>query len=289
MPSHHDFRGVGCPPVPHAGALARRQHRLVPRTLHDPPRTRRATLRHARRRDLGGDGPHASMAVTSVAITHDAAGLARCPNGTRQGELAQRLRMLPATAQSLVVVDAAGPCRYGRSRDLPQTNRRGGGVAPAWMPHTAGARVTPARRDARPRARLMRAGAVPPGEVPPGQRQRSAPARARADTSRARHAAHWRRNACWLRPDLRDMGRATGRPAYRRGLSAGGGPPPAPHRVFHAYGRASPRTSHLCHVGRQHATHRSTPGGGLPSSPPSRPSEGCHARSRSPGWLTAVT
>jgi transposase len=102
------------------------------------------------------------------------------------------------------------------------------GVAPALLPTKPGDRVTTDRRDARPLARLMRAGALPPVYGPAVDAAASrALSRARDETLRALQAATWRRNACLLRPDSRSTGRAHGSPAHLRWLRAGVCPTPA--------------------------------------------------------------
>jgi transposase len=97
------------------------------------------------------------------------------------------------------------------------------------MPTKTGDRVKPDRRDARPRARRMRAGARPPVSVPAVADDAIRDLRrARAETRRALQAATVRRTACVLRPALRSPGRAHWSPAPRRWRSAGLGPTPAP-------------------------------------------------------------
>ena len=91
------------------------------------------------------------------------------------------------------------------------------------------------RREAVPLARLRRSGDLTPVEVPEVDdaaiRDLS---RAREDALGDLQAAQRRLNAVWLRPDLRDTGRATWGPAHRRWLRAVGCPPPAPQIVFQA-------------------------------------------------------
>ena len=103
------------------------------------------------------------------------------------------------------------------------------------MPQKAGDRVHTDRREAVPRARLLRSGDLPPVSVPEVDdaaiRDLS---RAREDALGDLQAAKRRRKAVWLRPDLRDTGRATWGPAPRRWLREVGCPPPAPQIVFQA-------------------------------------------------------
>ena len=106
------------------------------------------------------------------------------------------------------------------------------------MPQTAGARVHTDRRDARPRARLRRAGDLTPGSVPALDEDALRARRwAREETRRDLQAATRRLNAFWLRHDRRSTGRAHGRPAPRRWPSAGGWPTPAPPLVCQADGQ----------------------------------------------------
>jgi Transposase IS116/IS110/IS902 family len=106
------------------------------------------------------------------------------------------------------------------------------GVAPALLPQKPGARGTTDRRDARPWARLLRAGARTPVEGPAVDAAASrALRRAREETRRALQAAQVRRQACVLRHALRSPGRAHGSPAHLRWLRAGRCPPPAPPLV----------------------------------------------------------
>jgi hypothetical protein len=56
-------RRVGGPPVHTAGEPTIRQRRLVHRTMPDPPRTRRSTMRDARTLSVGLEGHQASIAV----------------------------------------------------------------------------------------------------------------------------------------------------------------------------------------------------------------------------------
>jgi transposase len=149
-------------------------------------------------------------------------------SGTRQRDIDKRIRTLTSNATPRGVVDEAGPCGYWRSRDLSRTKLRGRVVAPSLVPTKAGDRVNTARRDATPRARLMRSGAVTPAAVPTveGEAIRDL-ARAREAALGERKAAQTRLKAFLLRQDIRDEGRATWGPAHLRWLAAVGCPTPA--------------------------------------------------------------
>jgi transposase len=145
------------------------------------------------------------------------------------------LRQLQAKRTQLVVVSAAGPCGDWLSRSLRKTGAVCWGVAPCLMPQKPGDRVTPDRRDARPRARLRRSGDLTPVYVPAiDDEAMRALSRAREETLRARKAAQFRRTAFVLRHAIRDTGRANGRPAHLRGRRAVGCPTPAQHMVLQA-------------------------------------------------------
>jgi transposase len=185
--------------------------------------------------DVGRDVHQESLTVASVAPTPGAEVVSLGTLGTRPCAIDQRIRQLRAQSQHLVFVYDAGPCGDGRSRSRMTPGDGCGGVAPAWMPHKAGDRVTPDRRAAMPLARRLRAGDRTPGDVP------AVDAAARRDLSRARddprrdlQAAQWRLNACWLRHALRDPGRAHWSPAPLRWLREVVGPTPAPPMVVQA-------------------------------------------------------
>jgi len=63
---------------------------------------------------VGMDVHKATIAVAYVAKDHDAEVLSRGTFGTRQCDLDHLRRTLPAQAQPLVFVSAAGPCGYWR-------------------------------------------------------------------------------------------------------------------------------------------------------------------------------
>jgi len=189
----------------------------------------------------GMDGHKDALAGASVATDHDAEGMDLGTRGTRPCDLDQLGRTRQSPAQPLVFVSAAGPCGSWRSRSRTPHDDAGWGVAPARMPHQAGDRVTTDRRDAVPRARLLRSGARTPVDGPTVDaaaiRDRS---RARAETRSARKAAQWRLHAGFLRPALRSTGRAHGGPAPWRWRAEVRGPTPAQPLVLPADVRAVP-------------------------------------------------
>jgi hypothetical protein len=111
-------------------------------------------------RVIGRDVHQETMAVASSAQAHGAEGTALGPMGTRRCDLAPRVRQRPSQATPLRVVSDAGPCGDWLSRDLMHKGDAGWVVAPARLPNKAGDRVTTDRRDAVPRARRARAGAL---------------------------------------------------------------------------------------------------------------------------------
>jgi transposase len=78
--------------------------------------------------------------------------------GTRQYDIAKRIRKLESQGVTRVVAAEAGPCGSWLSRDLTRRGLTGRVVAPSLIPRTAGARVKTARRDAVTLARLLRSG-----------------------------------------------------------------------------------------------------------------------------------
>jgi len=134
--------------------------------------------------------------VASVAHAHGAEVVSLGTSGTRPCEMDQLLRHLQSQGQPRGFVYAAGPCGSWLSRSLTQTGSGCWVVASSWMPTKPGDRVHTDRRDARPLARLMRSGDLPPGSVPAVDdeaiRERS---RAREETLRELQAAQVRRTA----------------------------------------------------------------------------------------------
>ena len=158
-----------------------------------------------------------SRAGASGATASGAEVVARGRLGTRPWDLDRRLRTRHAQRPPLVWVDAAGPCGSWRAGELTQPGDDGGVVAPALIPTQAGDRVTPARRDAVPWARLRRSGALPPGEVPQVADDAIRDLRrARADALRVLKTAPCRLNAVLLRQERRSTGQAPWRPAGPR-------------------------------------------------------------------------
>jgi transposase len=106
-------------------------------------------------------------------------------------------------------------------------------VAPSRLSQKAGDRVHTDRRDAVPRARLMRSGELTPGSVPDGEDEAMCElSRAREEAIRDLKAATWRLNAFWLRHERRYTGRATGGPAHLRWRREVVCPTPAQPLVF---------------------------------------------------------
>src|SRR5262245_19216505 len=199
------------------------------------PNMRRSPLSPSRPRFMGMEVHQETMAVASSAQDSGAALTSLGPLGTRQGDSDHRVRHMPSNATPRIVVAAAGPWGAWLARSLRTNDAACVRAAPSRRPLNARDPGTPNRRDAGPRARLARAGALPAVSVPTGDdaalRARS---RARAAPRRALHDAQGRRPACVLRPAGRSTGPAPGGPAPRRGLSAGVGPPPAHPIVLHA-------------------------------------------------------
>ena len=112
-------------------------------------------------------------------------------------------------------------------------------VAPSLIPQKPGDRVKTARRDAWQLARLARSGDLTAVYVPTmADAAIRDLTRAREDALSDRKDAKFRLNACWLRHDIRDVGRANGGPAHLRWRSEVGCPTPAQPIVFQAYVRA---------------------------------------------------
>jgi transposase len=188
---------------------------------------------------VGLDVHKASIAVAYVAPDHGAEVVSLGTIGTRQYDLDTLIRQLPSKATPLVCVSEAGPCGYGLYRDLTTTGHACGVVAPSFIPKQAGDRVTTDRRDARPLARLMRAGDLTPVDVPQVDDEAMRDLRrAREESLRDLKAAKYRLNACLLRQDMRYTGQAHGRPAHLRWLAEVVGPTPAPQIGFQESGRA---------------------------------------------------
>ena len=150
------------------------------------------------------DGHTESSAVAYVAHAYGAEVVSLGTIGTRQGDLAKRIRQLQSKSTPRVFVDEAGPCGYWLSRSLTKKGDVCWVVAPSWMPQKAGARVNTARRDARQLARLMRSGALTPVAVPAVDDAAIRDLRrAREETLRDLQAATLRRTAFVLRHAIR--------------------------------------------------------------------------------------
>ena len=129
--------------------------------------------------------------------------------GTRQGDRDTLVRKRQAQAKPLGFVSAAGPGGDGLSRALTNKAAVCWVGAPSLRPTQAGARLPPDRWDARPLARRMRSGALPPGYGPAvDEAAMRALSRTREETLRALRAATLRHNAFVLRHDSCSPGRA---------------------------------------------------------------------------------
>jgi transposase len=127
-------------------------------------------MAQSRTLSVGMDGHKDTIAVAYGAQDHDAAVVSRGTFGTRQCDSDPLMRQLPAKAQHLGCVYDAGPCGAWLYRSLTTKDSVGWVGAPSLMPTRAGDRGTTARRDARPRARLLRSGDRTPVLCPCGRR-----------------------------------------------------------------------------------------------------------------------
>jgi transposase len=222
-----------------AGERASSQSRLVHHIMHDLPRTRRSALRHARPLDVGLDVPQESIAVAYAPEARAAEVVFLGTLGTRQCDLDQLVRQLTSQAKQLGFVSEAGPCGSWLYRYLTKKHLRCWVVAPALVPKQAGDRVHTDRRDAIQLARLRRSGDLTPVAVPAVEDEAIRDlARAREDAIRDRKAAKNRWQACLLRQDSRDAGRATWGPAHLRWLAEVVCSTPAQQMGVQAYVRA---------------------------------------------------
>jgi hypothetical protein len=170
--------------------------------------------------DVGRDVHNDASAVASVANAQDAEVIDLGPSGPGQADIAHLVRQRPSTAHPRVLVDEAGPCGYGRSRDLTPTGDACGVVAPALRPQQAGARGTPDRRAAVQLARLRRSGDLTPVSGPAVEDDAiRAVRRGREEAIGELKAATFRRHAVLRRQDRRDTGRAPWGPAPVRWLA----------------------------------------------------------------------
>jgi transposase len=188
---------------------------------------------------VGLDVHKDAIAVAYVSDAREAEVVCWGRSGTRQCDIDQRLRTRPSKATQLVFVDEAGPCGSWLYRDLTTQKLLCWVVVPALVPKKAGDRVKPDRREATPRARLMRSGDLTPVYVPEVEDEAIRDlSRAREDTRRELKAATYRLQAFLLRPDRRDEGRATWGPAPLRWLAEVVCPTPAQPMVLPEYVRA---------------------------------------------------
>jgi transposase len=123
-------------------------------------------MSQSRTLDIGMDVHKDSMAVAYVAQDHGAEVTYLGTIGTRQCDIDDLTRTLQSKAKQLVFVYEAGPCGSWLSRDLTKKGHRCWVVAPSLIPTKAGDRVNTDRRDAVPRARLMRSGDLTAGYGP---------------------------------------------------------------------------------------------------------------------------
>jgi hypothetical protein len=198
-----------------------------------------------------------SRAVASVANEDGAEVVALGSSGTRQCDLARRIRKLHAQSPHRVFVSEAGPGGYGLERDRTQQGDVGGVVAPSLLPKTAGEQVNTDRRDAVHLARRRRSGALPPVDVP------QVAAEARRDLRRAREEARRDLTARRIGSQPFASGRLVARRARPLGarLTAGGARQgsvrlqPSQASSRHPFG-PSPHPPHASRVVHRHATRR---------------------------------
>ena len=188
---------------------------------------------------VGLDVHKDSIAVAYVSDAREAEVVFLGRIGTRQCDIDKLIRTLTSKAKQLVFVYEAGPCGSWLYRYLTTKNLRCWVVAPSLVPKKAGDSVNTERRDATPRARLMRSGDLTLVYVPAVEdeaiRDRS---RTREETIRDLKAAKSRLKAFLLRQDIRYEGRATWGPAHLRWLAEVVCPTPAQQMVFQEYVRA---------------------------------------------------
>jgi len=180
-----------------------------------------------------------TIAVAYVAQDHGAEVTSIGPIGTRQCDIAQRIRKMQSKATHLICVYEAGPCGSWRYRYLRKKAYDCWVGAPSLMPKKAGDRVKTDRRDALQLARLARSGDLTVVYVPQGQDEAMRDlTRAREDAISDCKDAKFRLKAFVLRHDIRSTGRANWGPAHLRWLSEVVCPTPTPQIVFQEYVRA---------------------------------------------------
>jgi transposase len=188
---------------------------------------------------VGLDVHKESIAVAYVAKDHDAEVIYLGTIGTRQCDIDHLIRKMQSKAKHLVFVYEAGPCGYWLYRYFTKKGYDCWVVAPSLIPKKPGDRVKTDRRDAVPRARLMRSGDLTRVYVPTVADEAIRDlTRAREDTLRDLKSAKFRLKAFLLRQDIRYVGRANWNPAHLRWLSEVVCPTPAQQIVFQEYVRA---------------------------------------------------
>ena len=186
---------------PH-GFADRIRHRILAPTGR--PHTRRPARPQSSTHCVGMDVPQESMAGASVAQAHGAEGISLATIGTRPGDLDTRRRHRQSQRTPRIFVDESAPGGDWLSRDLMKQGSACGVVAPALIPQQAGDRVKTDRRDAMPRARLRRSGALTPVDGPMVAAEASRDwSRAREDRLRALKAAQLHLKAVWFRHAIR--------------------------------------------------------------------------------------
>src|SRR5262245_50295183 len=115
---------------------------------------------------IGLDVHKETIAVAYVAEEREAEVVFLGTIGTRQCDIDKLIRKLQAKGKTLHFVYEAGPCGDWLYRYLTKKNLQCWVVAPSQIPKKAGDRVKTDRRDAVPRARLLRSGDLTPVYVP---------------------------------------------------------------------------------------------------------------------------
>src|SRR5215510_15332695 len=140
-PKHNDFRAGRLTPGSIAGELTSSQSRIVHRTMHDLPRTRRSAMNQSRTLYIGMDVHKDTIAVAYVAKALDAEVVFLGTIGTRHCDIDQLIRKMPSKATYLLFVYEAGPCGYWLYRYLTKKGYDCWVVAPSLIPKRAGDRV----------------------------------------------------------------------------------------------------------------------------------------------------
>jgi transposase len=180
-----------------------------------------------------------AIAVAYAPEDRGAEGVSLGAIGTRQSDLDKLIRRLESKGATRVCGYEAGPCGYWLYRYLTGKGLACQVVAPSLIPRKAGDRVKTDRRDAIPRARLMRRGDLSAISVPGIEDEALRDlSRGRADAMQDLQRSKRRLNAFRLRHDVPSEGRANWNPAHLRGLAEVVGPTPPPQIVFQEYGRA---------------------------------------------------